>query len=615
MPVVSKVASWITWNHFFVPGPRRHFLMSIVSLALLACLFVQAAWSQTSTWRPIVLGMDGMVSSGHYGVSMTGYKMLADGGNAIDAAAAAGFASTVFEPSRTGLGGDLFMLIYVAKTGEVKFVNGTGWAPKSASIAELAARGGQREDGSIAPLVPGATSGLLLAAQKYGRLGRAKILAPSIERSESGFAVSENLQNVLKRNQPRLAPFPSTTRVWFRNGEPVKMGDVVVQPELGRTFRAIAAGGSDAFYRGPIARRVVEYLSANGGSMLDASDFAEFNAEESEPLHIRYKGYDIYGCPPNSHGHVMLQALNILEGVNLKAMGHNSALYLHYVTEALKLAFADRDAFVSDPRFIKDIPMRGMLSKEYANQRRNLIRADRAMEGLAPPGNPRATARGQVPRQPVYTARAGTERVLTGAAAFPEWIEGLTTYVAAVDKDRNMVSMTSTIWSDFGNSMYAEPGFFLNNRMGLFYTDPKDVNVVAPRKRPRMTLNPVLVLKDKKPFLAFGTPGGDTMPQAQLQFFLNFAEFGMNVQQAVEQPYVVSSSLRRSLIPHQVGGTLSVSERAPEQLRRDLAKLGHNVVTHDAKGVGSIKAILVNPATGVLMGGAAPATDSYAIGW
>ena len=590
--------------------------MHFFTVTFAACVIVQAAWAQTSTWRPVVLGMDGMVSSGHYGVSMTGYKMLAQGGNAIDAAAAAGFSSTVLEPSRTGLGGDLFILIYLAKTGEVKFVNGSGWAPKSASIAELAARGGQREDGSIAPLVPGATSALLLAAQKYGRLNRAQILAPSVDLAERGFVVSENLQNVFKRNQPRLAPFPSTTRVWFRNGGPVKMGDVVAQPELGRTFRAIAAGGSDAFYRGPIARRIVEYLNANGGSMLDASDFADFNAEEAEPLHIRYKGYDIYGCPPSSHGHVMLQALNILEGVHLKAMGHNSPLYLHYVTEALKLAFADRDAYVGDPRFIKDIPMREMLSKEYAARRRALIRPDRAIDGLAPPGNPRqAAAHAPTERPPVYTARAGTERVLTGAAAFPEWIEGLTTYVAAVDKERNMVSMTSTIWSDFGNSMYAEPGFFLNNRMGLFYTDPKDVNVVAPRKRPRMTLNPVLVLKDKKPFLVFGTPGGDTMPQAQLQFFLNFAEFGMNVQQAVEQPYVVTSSLRRSLIPHQVGGTLSVSERLPEQLRRDLAKLGHNVVTHDAKGVGSVKAILVNSATGVLMGGAAPATDSYAIGW
>ena len=589
--------------------------MTIRSVLLLL-LTVSAARPQTSTWRPVALGMDGMVSSGHYGVSMTGFKMLEQGGNAIDAAAAAGFSSTVFEPSRTGLGCDLFILIYLAKTGEVKFVNGTGWAPKSATIEALAARGGQKEDGSIAPLVPGMASALLLAAEKYGRLGRAKILAPSIERAGSGFAVSENLQNVFKRNQPRLEKFPSTTRMWFRGGEPVKMGDIVVQPELARTFQAISAGGGDAFYRGPIARRIVEYLNANGGSMLDPSDFAEFQAEEAEPLHIRYKGYDIYGCPPNSHGHVMLQALNILEGVDLKAMGHNSALYLHYVTEALKLAFADRDAYVSDPRFIRDIPMREMLSKEYAALRRALIRPDRAIEGLAPPGNPRASraGRGAGPR-PVYTARAGTERVLKGAAAFPEWIEGLTTYVAAVDKERNMVSMTSTIWSDYGNSMYAEPGFFLNNRMGLFYTDPKDVNVVAPRKRPRMTLNPVLVLKDKKPFLVFGTPGGDTMPQSQLQFFLNFAEFGMNVQQAVEQPYVVSSSLRRSLIPHQVGGTLSVSERAPEAVRRALAKLGHNVVTHDAKGVGSVKAILVNPANGVLMGGAAPATDSYAIGW
>jgi gamma-glutamyltranspeptidase/glutathione hydrolase len=582
---------------------RRSFLGGAAGAPLLA---------QTSTWRAVYLGMDGMVASGHYDTAMSGYKMLAGGGNAIDAAVAASFASTVVEPSRAGIGGDLFILIYLARTGEVKFINGTGWSPKRATLEAFAAKRELPTEGALAPLVPGAVDALLLAASRYGALARERLLAPSIELAERGFVVSENLHGVLRNNHKRLSRFPDTVRAWYRNNEPLRMGDVVVQKELGRTFRAIAEGGRDVFYKGPVARAVVQYLATHGG-ILELPDMAEWAAEEdSQPLRIRYKDYDLYGCPPNSHGHVMLQALNILEGFDLKAMGHNSVQYLHHVTEALKLAFADREAYLADPRFVKDIPMSGLLSKEYAARRRSLIRRDRAMDGPAPAGDPRQFSAAE----PLYRAGAGSHRVLTGPAAYPDWIDGYTTYVAAIDNDRNMVSITSTIWSDFGNCMYIpSAGFFLNNRLALFYLDPKEPNVLAPRKRPRMTLNPVLVMKRGKPCMVFGTPGGDTMPQSQLQFFLNFSEFGMNVQQAVEQPYAVSSAFRGALWPHAIPNKLMVSERVGESVRAGLARLGHNVDTHAAKGVGSVKAILIDPRTGVLMGGAAPATDSYVIGW
>lgn len=582
---------------------RRSFLGGAAGAPLLA---------QTSTWRAVYLGMDGMVASGHYDTAMSGYKMLAQGGNAIDAAVAASFASTVVEPSRAGIGGDLFILIYLARTREVKFINGTGWSPKRATLEAFAAKRELPTEGALAPLVPGAVDALLLAAGRHGALARERLLAPSIELAERGFVVSENLHGVLRNNHKRLSRFPDTVRAWYRDGEPLRMGDVVVQKELGRTFRAIAEGGRDAFYKGPVARAVVQYLARHGG-MLELPDMAEWAAEEDrQPLRIRYKDYDLYGCPPNSHGHVMLQALNILEGFDLKAMGHNSVLYLHHVTEALKLAFADREAYLGDPSFVKDIPMSGLLSKEYAAKRRSLISRDRAMDGPAPAGDPRQFSAAA----PLYRAGGGSHRVLTGPAAYPDWIDGYTTYVAAIDKDRNMVSITSTIWSDFGNCMYIpSTGFFLNNRLALFYLDPKEPNVLAPRKRPRMTLNPVLVMKEGKPFMVFGTPGGDTMPQSQLQFFLNFSEFGMNVQQAVEQPYVVTSAFRGALWPHAIPNKLMVSERIAESVRAGLGQLGHNVDTHAAKGVGSVKAILIDPRTGVLMGGAAPATDSYVIGW
>ena len=585
--------------------------MALLALFLLLAMPLAA---QTSTWRPVYLGMEGMIATGHYATAMSGYKMLAQGGNAVDGAVAAAFASTVVEPSRTGIGGDLFILIYLAKTGEVKFINGTGWSPRRATIDLLRerGRGALPTDGALAPLVPGAVDALLTAAQKYGRLSRDKLLAPATELADRGFVVSENLQGVIRNNDARLKPYLSMLGLWRRDGDWVRMGDVVVQKDLGNTFRAIAANGRDGFYKGPVARRMVDFLTKNGG-ILEMEDLSEFAAGEDPPLHIRYKGYDIYGCPPNSHGHVMLQALNILEGFDLKAMGHNSGAYLHHVTEALKLAFADREAYIGDPKFVRDIPMSQLLSKEYAARRRSLIRPDRAMEGPAPPGDPRSRAAIDAP---IYSAAKGTVQVLEGRDAYPEWIDGLTTYYAAIDKDRNMVSITSTIWSDFGNCMYVDgAGFFLNNRMGLFYLDPKEPNALSPRRRPRMTLNPVLVMKDGKPLMVFGTPGGDTMPQSQLQFFLNFAEFGMNVQQAVEQPYVVTSAFRSALWPHQIANRLAVSDRLSTNVRDELARRGHNITTHAAKGVGSVKAILIDPRTGALMGGAAPATDSYAIGW
>ena len=339
---------------------------------------------QTSTWRPVYLGMDGMVATAHYSTAMAGYKMLRQGGNAVDAAAAAGFASTVVEPSRSGIGGDAFILIYRAKTKEVIFINGGGWAPKRATVEFFQAKGGIDLDGPLSPVVPGAPAALLLAQEKYGKLKREQVLAPAIELAESGFVVSENLQNVLRTNVERLQKFPSALPVWFRDGQPVQMGDIVVRKNLGRTLRRIAARGRDGFYKGPIAENIVDFLGRNGGIM-ELSDLAEFEAEETQPLHVRYRGYDVYGVGLPTQSPVMLEALKILEGFDLKAMGHNSADYIHHVVEALKLAFADRDAYIGDPRFVKDIPIDTLLSDQYAARRRALIRKDRAIDGVALP--------------------------------------------------------------------------------------------------------------------------------------------------------------------------------------------------------------------------------------
>jgi gamma-glutamyltranspeptidase/glutathione hydrolase len=580
--------------------------MKWIAVGIVGAALVQA---QTSTWRPVYLGMDGMVATAHYATAMAGYQMLAQGGDAVDAAAAACFASTIVEPSRSGIGGDAFILIYRAKTNEVIFINGGGWAPKRATIDFYQGKGGIDLDGPLSPVVPGAPAALLLALRKYGRLERGQVLAPAIELAERGFVVSENLQNVLRSSVKRLQAFPSSTAVWFRDGKPVQMGDVIIRKNLGQTLRRIAAHGRDGFYKGPTAENIANFLGRNGGIM-DTADLAEFEAEATKPLHVRYRGYDVYGVGLPTQSPAMLEALKILEGFNLKAMGHNSADYIHHVVEALKLAFADRDAYIGDPRFVKDVPIDTLLSDQHAERRRALIRKDRAIDGVAPPG-----LQGSAP--PTYARAPGSHVELTGAAAFPDWIESFTTHIDAVDKDRNMVTITSSVASNFGSAMYVDGeagGFFINDVLARFSLDPKHPNGLAPRKRPRQTLNPVLVLKDGKPLMVFGSPGGDTQGQSQLQFFLNYVEFGWNVQQALEQPYFSTGAYHQSFHPQRAGRGLSVSQRVPREVREDLAKRGHTVRTHSAMGVGSVKAIVVGP-SGVLMGGAAPATDGYVIGW
>jgi gamma-glutamyltranspeptidase/glutathione hydrolase len=308
----------------------------------------------------------------------------------------------------------------------------------------------------------------------------------------------------------------------------------------------------------------------------------------------------------------MLQALNILEGMNLRYMRHNSAPYLHAVTESLKLAFADRNRYVGDPKFVPPIPMRELLSKEYAAVRRALIDPDRAIAGEAPFGDPRQAALSSAPRvayaSPLEAPGLGSVRI--GVE------DGHTTYLAVVDKDRNMVSVTSSLLSLFGSGHAVEgAGFMLNNRMAYYGLDEDDVNVLKPGKRVRQTINPAMALKDGKPFMAFGTPGADTQPQAQLQFFLNVVEFGMNVQQALEASSIVSTSFRSSYYPHEAEGTLQIPASVPRHVLEELAAMGHKLDLRTIRGVGSVKAIIVHPRTGVLMGGVSPTRDSYVMAY
>jgi len=563
------------------------------------------------SWRPTIVAQHGMVASGHPLASEAGMRILKAGGNAMDAAIATWAVQGQVEPGMTGLGADMFILYYEAKTGTVKFINGTAYAPQAATIDFYKSKGGIPDEGPLSTSVPGAVGGAMYAAKTYGTKPLSEILAPAIAIADGGFPISEALAGQLKSGRAKLAKYPSTMKIWFKDGKPLEMGDIVKNPDLSKTLRAIAANGAEPFYRGAIAKNTAAFLKANGG-IISEQDLADYQPFEDAALHVNYRGADVYECPPNSQGFVMLEALNILEGYDLKAMGRNSVPYLHAVTEALKLSFADRNAYVGDPKFVPPIPMAQMLSKEYAAARRTQINPDHAIAGEPAPGDPRAM-RATTAQQ----AYAGALPTPTDVRAFdPNEILNLTTYLAVVDKDHNMVSITSSLLSGFGSGVVVEGGgFFMNDRMRYFYLDPKDVNSLQPRKRTRQTINPAMALKNGKPWIAFGTPGSDTQPQTQLQFFLNVAEFGMNVQDALEQPTVISNSFRDSYQPHDVKGKLLTPAMLPQAVKDGLAAKGHQLDIRNVKGVGSVKAILIDPRTGVLMGGVSPTGDSYVMAW
>jgi gamma-glutamyltranspeptidase/glutathione hydrolase len=582
--------------------------------AILALAFIVSApilSAQTSSWRPAVVAQHGMVAAGHPLAAEAGMRILKSGGNAVDAAIATWAVQGQVEPGMTGLGADMFVLIYLAKTGEVKFINGTGFAAQAATIDFYKSKGGMPEEGPLSISVPGAVGGAAMAVQKYGSKPLAEVLAPAIEMAEQGFPITENLARGLAGSRKKLEKYPSTTKIWFRNGKPLEMGDILVNRDLARTLRSIAAKGADPFYRGDIAKNTAAFLKANGGIITEA-DLAAYQPYEDAPVHVNYRGTEVYECPPNSQGFVMLEALNILEGFDLKSMGHNSAPYLHAVTEALKLSFADRNKYVGDPKFVPNIPMKELLSKEYAAARRALIDPNRAIEGEPAPGDPL-----RVRTSTAGVAYAAPRPLPRSVAPFdPDAILNLTTYLAVVDKDHNMVSITSSLLSGFGSGLVVDGGgFFLNDRMRYFYLDPTDVNSLQPGKRTRQTINPALALRDGKPFVVFGTPGADTQPQTQLQFFLNVAEFGMPVQLALEEPAVISNSFRDSYSPHAVLGKLLTPNMLPEPVKSALAAKGHTLDLRDVRGVGSVKAIMVHPVTGALMGGVSPTGDSYVMAW
>jgi gamma-glutamyltranspeptidase/glutathione hydrolase len=557
-----------------------------------AALFVAATLPGQSQpfWRTVVLGTHGMVAAEHPLEALAGFDVLRAGGNAIDAAAAVFYMTSVVEQHQAGIGGDAFLLAYIAKEKRVVFINGTGPAPKLATAGFYRKHGGIPDAGPLSSTVPGAVGGFDLALKKYGTRDYRAVLAAAADAAEKGHGITHFAASNHRGAIQKIAPFPSSVKALLKNGRPFEPGDLFVQPDLARTLRVIAEQGADAWYRGSLARLTADFYQKQGG-LLRYEDLAEYRAEEAPPIRTTYQGLDVYQCAPNSQGIVLLMALNILEGFDLKKLGHNTPDYLHVVTEALKLAFADRDRYIADPRFNKDIPVSMLLSKEYAAKRRTLIRMDRAMPGVAAPG-------------PVSS--------------------GETSSFSVADQWGNVVSVTHSVNATFGSGMVVEGGgYVLNDRMPYFSLDPGNVNVLEPGKRPRHTINPALALKDGKPVLAWNTPGGDNQPQAMLQAFLNVVEFGMNVQQALEAPTITTHNLYPSNYPQKPGDGLTIPKVLADLVGPALAAKGHKLEVEalqqpyrmQPSGAGAVKMIRIDPRSGMMFGGVSPAKDNYVMGW
>lgn len=618
----------------------------VCSIATTAIFFLSSIAPQAETFRPVVRGKRGAVAAGHPLSAEAGMRLLQQGGNAVDAGCAALLAASVIEISHFSFGGEVPIIIKPSK-GAPAVVNGQGIAPKLATpefFIERAKRG-EREEGPVytgAPeyvsineggarpgaipssgilpaTVPGVLDAVVTALDQFGTKSLAEVMQPAIELAD-GFPIDELRVSYIERTRKIFERWPSSAKVFLPNGRVPKVGEIFVQADLARTLRAIVAAersaktkgrhhallaARDYFYKGAVAKRIADFSEKNGG-LIRAADFAAFHAKVEAPTKTTYRGYEIYKTGFWAQGPSMLELLNILEGYDLRAAKHNSANYIHTLVEAMKLAFADRDKFYGDPDFVK-IPADELLSKEYAAMRRNLIDANRASMQQRP-GDP-------VNKAPLL--KDSVQPTLTGESKVPEAERANdTTCVNVIDKDGNVFSATpSGAW--LPAVVAGDTGVLMGQRMQSFLLEAGHPNVLAPGKRPRVTLTPTLVMKDGKPLLALSTPGGDNQDQSLVQVLLNIIEFDMNVQEAVEAPRFQTLHLVSSFDDHRFNpGDLKIEDRVGKDILATLLSRGHKVEAVAAWANASAPTvIMLRPDSGVIEAGADPRRGRYAIAW
>jgi gamma-glutamyltranspeptidase/glutathione hydrolase len=585
-----------------------------------------ADWTTT---RPVVSGTQGVVSSGHPLVSMAGMRMLLSGGNAFDAVAAAGFAAAVIEPTASyTLCGECVALVHDARTRETLALSGQGTAPALATTAFFRGRGldriptGPGSDAHLSFTVPGAVDAYLTLLETRGTKTVSEALAPALQYAEHGFPMYEYMHRLLAipetQSQFDIYP-PGGTAVFYPGGRVPQVGELFVQPALGATLRRLVeadararghrragvAAARQRFYGGDIAAAIGGFSERVGG-LLRASDLAGYRARYEAPLRMTFAGREILGQSVWTQGPVLMQALGVLASFDLRALGHNSARYVHVVSEALKLAFADRERYYGDHEdaFASIVDL---LAPAYLKERAALIRMDRAAPEAPAPGNLRR--RGAEPR-----AVAPVSSRVSGAAGSGAAADG-TTHIAAIDRDGNMICLTPSGGVFRKSAFAAELGCTLSTRSEMFVLEDGHPNLLVPGKRPRTTLVNYLICENGVPTTTVGCPGGDDQAQADLQLVLNLLVFGMNPQQAVEAPRFSTQTLVNSFWPRVYKpGQLNVEPGIGESTRAELRALGHAVTETGACGIGAV-VTRRDPESGALSAGADPRRPTYALAW
>jgi gamma-glutamyltranspeptidase / glutathione hydrolase len=535
--------------------------------------------------RSETVSVNGLVATSHPLAAQVGLDVLKSGGNAVDAAIATSAAMGLMEPTSCGIGGDLFAIVYDAKTKKLYGLNASGPAPKKATLKYFEGKklSAIPERGPLSWSVPGCVEGWDQLRVKFGTKSFKELLAPSIAYAEAGVPVPEVIAGYWKASERTLSRDAGMTEAFLRNGKAPVAGDIFKNPHLAKSYKLIAEKGREAYYAGPISEAILK-LSDSEGGLFSKEDFAEYKAEWIDPVGTTYRGYDVWELPPPGQGIAALQMLNLLEPYDLRKLGPTSPDYWHLLVEAKKLAFADRARYYTDPKFT-EVPTTTLISKEYAAKRAKLMDEKKAGVGIPAGDN------------------------LVGKAD--------TIYLTVVDKDRNCVSLIQSNYMGFGSGLGAPgTGFGIQNRGCLFALDPGHANKLAPGKRPFHTIIPAMVTKDGEPFFSFGVMGGDMQPQGHVQVLVNLLDFGMNVQAAGDAPRVehVGSATPTGKAEAEKGGTIQAELGIPEAVVKELEARGH-VVKRTKTNSGGYQGILIDKQKGVLRGGTESRKDGAAVGY
>ncbi len=570
------------------------------------------------TMRPVIRGTHAAVSSMKPEATRAAENILRSGGNAFDAVVAGQAVLALVDPSMNGIGSDAELLVYDAKTKQAYSINAEGTAPKLATIDWYNKNNGGKlpsSDGLLSGTVPGTVDAWYILLDRWGTMGFDKVLEQAVDMAENGFAIPAGLARSL--GSAKLAKYPTSQKVY--QSRKYSEGEIFRNPDLARTLRKLIeaekqnAGkgrhealkaARDRFYKGDIAQAMAKFSEENGG-LFRYEDFANYSAKVETPVSTDYRGFKVYKNASNSQGPAELILLNMLEGYDLKAMGHNSADYIHLSAEALKLAFADREKFLADTDFVK-VPFEGLLSKSYAADRRKLIDPNKASLEMRP-GKPDQFMKGS---QQEFKDVAVN---LDGGASH----DGDTSYIAVIDNARNMIGFMPSLHSGWGTGVVmGDLGFIFNCRGDYYSLVPGEANALAPGKRPRSTLATTLIMKDGQPYAVMGSPGADDQIMRTVQTLLNMVDFGMNVQQAIEAPRWSTRSFPASPFPHTMyPGDLSVESRISEKVQQALINKGHKLRVAGPWSLSEMAVIMIDPKTGTLQAGADPRNDAYAWAW